>query len=108
MTPRRAASATWNPMWMLRGWRTQQGRGHGSVDGVEVEGAGKRDEVGDTRNGDPVVPMWRFTRGGNGTWRQYRVQARDEVGGRAEHMVTPRRAASATWNPQCEEGAGMG
>ena len=32
---------------MLRGWRTQ-GRGHGSVDGVEVEGAGKRDEVGDT------------------------------------------------------------
>ena len=34
-------------MWMLRGWRTQ-GRGHGSVDGVEVEGAGKRDEVGDT------------------------------------------------------------
>ena len=35
------------PMWMLRGWRTQ-GRGHGSVDGVEVEGAGKRDEVGDT------------------------------------------------------------
>ena len=35
-------------MWMLRGWRTQQGRGHGSVDGVEVEGAGKRDEVGDT------------------------------------------------------------
>ena len=66
-------------MWMLRGWRTQQGRGHGSVDGVEVEGAGKRDEVGDTRNGDPMVPMW-----------------------------TPRRAASATWNPQCEEGAGMG
>ena len=50
----------------------------------------------------------RFTRGGSGTWRQYRVQARDEVGGRAEHMVTPRRAASATWNPQCEEGAGMG
>ena len=46
----------------------------------------------------------RFTRGGSGTWRQYRVQARDEVGGRAEHMVTPRRAASATWNPQCEEG----
>ena len=42
-------------MWMLRGWRTQQGRGHGSVDGVEVEGAGKRDEVGDTRNGDPKV-----------------------------------------------------
>ena len=42
-------------MWMLRGWRTQQGRGHGSVDGVEVEGAGKRDEVGDTRNGDPVA-----------------------------------------------------
>ena len=34
-------------MWMLRGWRTQ-GRGHGSVDGVEVEGASKRDEVGDT------------------------------------------------------------
>ena len=32
-------------MWMLRGWRTQQGRGHGSVDGVEVEGAAKRDEV---------------------------------------------------------------
>ena len=48
----------------------------------------------------------RFTRGGSGTWRQYRVQARE--GGRAEHMVTPRRAASATWNPQCEEGAGMG
>ena len=42
------------------------------------------------------------------TWRQYRVQARDEVGGRAEHMVTVRRAASATWNSQCEEGAGMG
>ena len=39
-----------------------------------------------------------------GTWRQYRVQARDEVGGRAEHMATPRRAASATWNSQCEEG----
>ena len=38
-----------------------------------------------------------------------KVQARDEVGGgRAEHMVTPRRAASATWNPQCEEGAGRG
>ena len=55
-----------------------------------------------------MVPVWRFTRGGSGTWRQYRVQARDEVGGRAEHMVTPRRAASATWNPQCEEGAGMG
>ena len=87
-------------MWMLRGWRTQQGRGHGSVDGVEVEGAGKRDEVGDTRNGDPG----RYVAVG----RQYRVQARDEVGGRAEHMVTPRRAASATWNPQCEEGAGMG
>ena len=60
-------------MWMLRGWRTQQGRGHGSVDGVEVEGAGKRDEVGDTRNGVPMVPVWRFTRGGSGTWRQYRV-----------------------------------
>ena len=61
-------------MWMLRGWRTQQGRGHGSVDGVEVEGAGKRDEVGDTRNGVPImVPVWRFTRGGSGTWRQYRV-----------------------------------
>ena len=43
-----------------------------------------------------------------GTWRQYRVQARDEVGGRAEHMVTPRRAASATWNSQCEEGGGEG
>ena len=68
-------------MWMLRGWRTQQGRGHGSVDGVEVEGAGKRDEVGDT--GVPMVPVWRFTRGGSGTWCQYRVQARDEVGGRA-------------------------
>ena len=38
----------------------------------------------------------------------YRVQARDEVGGRAEHMVIPRRAASATWNPQCEEGQGWG
>ena len=95
-------------MWMLRGWRTQQGRGHGSVDGVEVEGAGKRDEVGDRRNGVPMVPMWRFTWGGNGTWHQYRVQARDEVGGRAEHMVTPWHAASATWNPQCEEGAGRG
>ena len=78
---------------------------HGSVDGVEVEGAGKRDEVGDT------VSLWSLCGGllgGSGTWRQYRVQARDEVGGRAEHMVTPRRAASATWNPQCEEGAGMG
>ena len=33
-----------------------------------------------------------------------RVQARDEVGFRAEHMGAPRRAASATWNPQCEGG----
>ena len=48
-------------MWMLRGGRTQQGRGHGSVDGVEVEGAGKRDEVGDTRNGDPkVYSVWQW------------------------------------------------
>ena len=53
-------------------------RGRGSVDGVEVEGGGGMN------------------------------QARDEAGGRAEHMVTPRRAASATWNPQCEEGAGRG
>ena len=30
-----------------------------------------------------MVPVWRFTRGGSGTWCQYRVQARDEVGGRA-------------------------
>ena len=29
----------------------QQGRGCGSVDGVEVEGGGKRDEVGDKRKG---------------------------------------------------------
>ena len=84
-------------MWMLRGWRTQQGRG---PEGVEVEGAGTRDEVGDRRNGVYMVPMWRFTWRGSGTWRQYRVQARDEVGGRAERMVTLRRAASASWNPQ--------
>ena len=38
-------------MWMSRGWRTQQGRGCGSVDGVEVEGGGKRDEVGDKMEG---------------------------------------------------------
>ena len=31
-------------MWMSRGWK---GRGCGSVDGVEVEGGGKRDEVGE-------------------------------------------------------------
>ena len=70
------------PMWMLRGWR----RGRGSVDGVEVEG----DEVGEKRKGAPVVATVC-----GGTWRQYRVQARDEAGGRAERMVTPRRAASA-------------
>ena len=33
----------------------QQGQGCGSVDGAEAEGGGKRDEVGDTRNGDPKV-----------------------------------------------------
>ena len=65
-------------MWMLRGWRTQQGRGHGSVDGVEVEGAAKRNEVGDTG----TESVWRFTRGGSGTWCQYRAQTRDEVGKR--------------------------
>ena len=30
------------------------------------------------------------------------------MGGSAEHMGTPRRAAPAMWNPQCEEGAGGG
>ena len=30
------------------------------------------------------------------------------MGGSAEHMRTPRRAAPAMWNPQCEEGAGGG
>ena len=115
--PRCAASATWNPHVDVKGREDAVDvKGleddatettHGSVDGVEVEGAGKR-EVGDTRNGGPMVPVWRFTRGGSGTWRQYRVQARDEVGGRAEHMVTPRRAASATWNSQCEEGEERG
>ena len=84
--PRCAASATWNPHVDVKGGRTRQGRGCGSVDWVEVEGAGKR------------MMKW-----------ETKVQARDEVGGgRAEHMVTPRRAASATWNPQCEEGAGRG
>ena len=52
----------------------------------------------------------RFTRGGSGTWRQYRVQARE--GGRAEHMVTPRRAASATHRlrgiPNVRRGQGWG
>ena len=47
-------------MWMLRGWRTQ-GRGHASVDGVEVEGAGKSVEV-------------------YLGWQWDMVQARDEVG----------------------------
>ena len=42
-------------MWMLRGWR----RGRGSVDGVEVEGGGKRDEVGEKRKGVRLVAMWR-------------------------------------------------
>ena len=28
------------------------------------------------------------------------------MGGSAEHMGTPRRAAPAMWNPQCEEGGG--
>ena len=84
--PRCAASATWNPHVDVKGGSTQQGGGCGSVDWVEVEGAGKR------------MMKW-----------ETKVQARDEVGGgRAEHMVTPRRAASATWNPQCEEGAGRG
>ena len=34
-------------MWMLRGRR----RGRGSVDGVEVEGGGKRDEAGGSSSG---------------------------------------------------------
>ena len=76
--PRCAASATWNPHVDVKG----------REDAVDVKGL--EDDATER------------------TWRQYRVQARDEVGGRAEHMVTPRRAASATWNPQCEEGAGRG
>ena len=60
MIPRCAASATWNPHVDVKGREDAVDvKGleddatettHGSVDGVEVEGAGKR-EVGDTRNG---------------------------------------------------------
>ena len=46
-----------------------------------------RDEVGQACCiGYVASPMRKGA--GSGTWRQYRVQARDEVGGRAEHMVT--------------------
>ena len=54
------------------------------------------------------IPMWRFTRRGSGRWVQYRAQARDEVSGRAERMVTPRCAAWATWNSQCGGCMGLG
>ena len=44
-------------MWMLRGWR----RGRGSVDGVEVEGGGKRDEVGEKRKEVAIATIgWRL------------------------------------------------
>ena len=66
VTPRCAASATWNPHVDVKGLEDAAGTGPWRV-------AGKRDEVGDTRNGVPMVPVWRFTRGGSGTWRQYRV-----------------------------------